>query len=272
MTENVLLVLGVAVMGVAFRSLGHPVLFRLGSWTVVGASFLAGWLLAGSVLVGGFLAVSWFFLPWVEFVFRLRNIRIPLERAFEPQTPPSRSVFPQFHELTDEVEAEGFDHVADVGWEDDHMRQFYRVFRNEASTTQACICFAEEGDLAFFYLTLTSRTPAGRAFLSWNYPFAYGLKFSPMVRLNRLPATTTFADMTKEHLRFLREEGIADGAMEKFDAQQLVGAIQHDLQRHVRHNLDIGILAKDGENLIRYTFRGMFFLWVQFLRDAVRIF
>ncbi len=272
MTANLLLVMGVAVLGLALRSLGHPLLFRLGSWIIVGASFFAGWLMTSSVLVGVLLAVSWFFLPWIEIIFRLRKVRLPLERFLESQTPPSRTVFPGFNELTDEVEAEGFHHVADVGWEDDHIHQFYRVFRDQTSTTQACICLAEQGDLAFFYLTLTSRTPAGRAFLSWNYPFAYGLQFSPMVRLNRLPSSKTFAEMTREHLRFLREEGIADGAMEKFDEQQIVGVMQNDLQRHVRHNLEVGILTKDGDNLIRYTFRGMVFLWLQFLRDAVRIF
>ncbi len=272
MTADLLLVFGVAVLGLALRSLSQPLLFRLGSWTIVAASFLAGWLLVGSIGVGILFGVSWFFLPWIEIVFRLRKVRLPLERSLESRTPPSRTVFPGFNELTEEVEAEGFDHVADVGWEDEHIRQFYRVFRDQTSTTQACICFAEQGDLAFFYLTLTSRTPAGRGFQSWNYPFAYGLKFSPMVRMNRLPSNKTFAEMTKAHLRFLREEGIADGAIEKFDELQVVEAMQHDLQRHVRHNLDVGILAKDGENLIRYTFRGMLFLWLQFLRDVVRIF
>jgi hypothetical protein len=271
MTADLLLVLGVAVLGLALRSLGQPLLFRLGSWTIVASSFLAGWLLGGAVVTGILLGVSWFFLPWIEIVLRLRKVRLPLERFLESRMPPSRSAFPGFNDLTVEVEAEGFDHVVDVGWEDDHVREFYRVFRDQASKTQACICFAEQGDLAFFYLTLTSRTPAGMAFQSWNYPFAYGLKFSPMVRINRLSPGKTFAGMGKAHLRFLREEGIADGAIKKFDDLEVVQAMQHDLQRHVRHNLDVGILARDGENFIRYTFRGMVFLWLQFLRDFVRI-
>jgi hypothetical protein len=272
MMANLLLVLGVVALGAGLRSFNHPVSFRLGTLVIVLSSFLAGWLFSGSVLVGLVLAGSWFFLPWIEIVTRLRKVRLPLERSLEVRTPPARSVFPNLEELTDEIEAAGFEHVTDVGWEDDHVRQFYRVFRDAASTTQACICLAEQGELAFYYLTITSRTSGGCAYHSWNYPFPYGLKFSPAMRLNRISSGATFSEMLARHLQFLREEGISDSALKVLEDDKILPAMQQDLKSHILHNLDVGLLTNAGENSIRYTFRGMVFLWLQFLRDVVRIF
>ncbi len=272
MMSDLLLVAGVAVLGIAMRSVNHPVSFRVGSWVVVFASFLAGWLIAGSVIIGVLLALSWFFLPWVEILLRVRNVRLPIDRAWESRTPPSRNSFPLLDELTEEIEGEGFEHVSDIGWEDDEVRQFYRIFRDRAATTQACICVAEQGDLTFYYLTLTSRIAGGRAFHSWNYPFPYGLKFSPMMKLNRIAPGTSFLEMLGQHQEFLRAEGIADGALEVVENDHIVPSMQQDLRIHIRHNIDVGFLAKDGEDFIRYTFRGMVFLWLQFLRDTVKLF
>ncbi len=272
MIADILLVAGVLVLAFALRSFAHPVLFRLGGLCLLAASFLAGWLISGSIALGIVCAAVWLFLPWVEILARFRPLRLPIERELTSQTPPSRALFPGFEELSGEIEAEGFFHVADVGWTDEGSRQFYRVFRNEQSRAQASICLAEQDDMAFFYLTLTSRVPGGRVFVSWNYPFPYGLKFSPTICLNRQRPGTRFADLARAHADFLRGEGIAAGAIQALSDEEVLEAMRRDQRVHVRHNLDVGLLARDGEHWIRYTYRGMFFLWVQALRDAIRFF
>ena len=62
MISNVLLVLGVAVLSAALRTVHHPVFRRLSTLGIVSTSFLAGWLLGGSVWLGAALAASWLFL------------------------------------------------------------------------------------------------------------------------------------------------------------------------------------------------------------------
>ena len=37
------------------------------------------------------------------------------------------------------------------------------------------------------------------------------------------------------------------------------------------HNLAMGVLKKTSEGQIRYSWRGMLFIWFQFLRDLVRL-
>ena len=47
--------------------------------------------------------------------------------------------------------------------------------------------------------------------------------------------------------------------------------IQKDLRAQVAHNIASGVLRKDALGAIRYSWRGLFFIWVQFLRDLVRL-
>jgi len=80
MISAILVVLGVGVLSFAFRSVHHQVAFRVGTLGLVFTSFLAGWLLGGSVLLGAVFASTWFLLPWLEILTRVRRLRLPLHR------------------------------------------------------------------------------------------------------------------------------------------------------------------------------------------------
>jgi hypothetical protein len=47
--------------------------------------------------------------------------------------------------------------------------------------------------------------------------------------------------------------------------------IQKDLRAQITHNIARGILKQDAAGAVRYSWRGMFFIWMQFLRDLVRL-
>ena len=98
-----MLVVGVGVLSVGLRSFQTPVLFRLGTFGLVATSFLAGWLLGESVALGVVFASTWFLLPWLEILTRVRRMRLPLHRSLEKCPPPPASHFPGFGELSDEL-------------------------------------------------------------------------------------------------------------------------------------------------------------------------
>jgi hypothetical protein len=271
MISNLLLVLGAAVLSAALRSFQHRLLFRLGTLGIGITSFLVGWLLVGNIWVGLALAASWLFLPWLEILTRVRRLRLPIERTLHHRTPPNRSTFPGFSEMTDEIEILGFEHMEDIGWNYEGSRQFYRVLNADQRKTQACICLAEQEDLAFYYITLTSRAIDGRVFMTWNYPFSYGLKLPPRLKVCRFSSAGPFSELLALHEKFLTSEGIATDALLTQTPEEIVHTMQNEMRAQITHNLDLGLLERDGEKLIRYTLRGMFFLWMQFLRDLVRI-
>src|SRR5438132_7972956 len=108
MFSSIFLVLGVAVLGMAFRSFPHPLMQRLSIVCLLISSFLIGQLASGSWLVGLAVASIWIFLPWLEILTRIRTLRMPVDRELQYKNPPGRDLFPKLNELTDEIEQEGF--------------------------------------------------------------------------------------------------------------------------------------------------------------------
>ncbi len=269
--SHLLLVLGTAVLSAALRSFQNPLLFRLGTLGLVATSFLAGWLLGGSVALGIALATSWLLLPWLEILTKVRRLRLPIDRRLEPRAPPSRSSFPGFQEMTDEIESRGFIHLEDIGWDHEENRHFYRVFHQPEFRTQASICLSEQQDMAFHYLTITSRTKDGRVLITWNYPFSYGLKLQPHLSTNRFPSQGPFAEMHAAHEKFLHSHEVDPASLLDPSPEETIRTMQSEMRAQITHNIALGLLAQDGEHFIRYTMRGMFYLWFQFLRDFVRL-
>lgn len=271
MLSNVFIVAAAAVLSVALRTYSNPTIRRLGTLGVFLTSFLAGWLIGGSVWLGIVFASSWLMLPWLEILTRVRKLRLPAERHLEPAPPPPRSDFPNLTELTDEVEEAGFEQLDDYRWSAEFQTQFYRFFYQPASCTEAAVCLVEQDGLAFYYLAITSRTKGRGTFMTWNYPFSYGLRLLPTMHLQRVESSVTFAAMLAEHRHFLDQQKIAVDAVEPQTQDSIREQIESDLKRQVQHNIELGLLARDKSDQIRYSTRGMFFLWFQFLRDLVRL-
>lgn len=269
--SHLLLVLGAAVLSTALRSFENPLLFRLGTLGIVATSFLAGWLLGGSVALGILLAASWLLLPWLEILTKVRRLRLPIERRLAPCPPPTRNAFPAFQQITEEIESGGYVHLEDIGWDYEENRHFYRVFHLPECRTQASICISEQHDMAFHYLTITSRTKDGRVLMTWNYPFSYGLKLQPHLSTNRFPAQGPFAEMHAAHQKFLRSHQVTPALLLDPSPEETIRAMQSEMRAQITHNIALGLLVKDGDHFIRYTMRGMFYLWFQFLRDLVRL-
>jgi hypothetical protein len=54
------------------------------------------------------------------------------------------------------------------------------------------------------------------------------------------------------------------------DADGIRSEIENELRTQLEHNIASGILVRGHDQMIRYSVRGMFFLWGQFLREFVR--
>lgn len=271
MLSKFLLVLGVIALTLALRSFRHPVPQKLGALGVLATSFLIGFFLTDSYVVGGLCAGSWLLLPWLDLLFRIRRLTLPLERNLRHKTPPNSSSFPALRELTDEVEGEGFEHVDDAGWDWEEYQQFFRLFYRREERTQAAICLVDQNDVAFYYVSVSSRGNGGEIWTTWNYPFSYSLKLAPQWRVNRLRGDRTFLELIESHRQFLRRNGVAVTDLVDLDAERIQEEIQKDLRAQIAHNIAKGVLTKSPDGGVRYSWRGLIYLWVQFLRDIVRL-
>jgi hypothetical protein len=271
MFASVLLVFGVAVLAMAFRSFDNPICQRLSVLCILGVTFLFGYLPTGNCIVGFGAASLWIFLPWFEILTRVRALRMPVEREFEAQSPPDRELFPNLDDLTDEIEQEGFDLVNDLGSDWNEQRQFIRLFHRSSDQTQAAVCLVDQGNIAFYYVTLMTRPRDGEVFMTWNYPFSYSLKFLPQTHIRRVRPAVSFNSICGAHQNLLSQNRISADSIPKVDPPKIQLLLQQDLTAQIRHNVRAGLLACVDDQSVRYTWRGMLYLWFRFLWDFVRL-
>jgi len=271
MLQNLLLIFGVALLSMALRTFQATWLQKLGLLGILATSFLIGWLFTGYVAVGVVCASSWLLLPWLEILTRVRRLTLPVEKSLRPKTPPNSEVFPMLDDLTAEVESRGFTHLEDVGWEWEDYSQFFRICYHPADRTQCAICLIDQSNAAFYYLSISSRAKNGTIWTTWNYPFSYSLKLVPAWRVNRLRGEQTFLDTYDSHRDFLRQHGVIAPDLEELDGERIQEEIQKDLRSQIAHNIAAGVLTRHDDGQVRYSWRGMFFIWCQFLRDLVRL-
>jgi hypothetical protein len=271
MLSDLLLILGVAVFSLALRSFHHPGLRKLGALGILSTSFLVGWKLSGYWQIGAFCASSWLLLPWLEILTRVRRLTLPLEKNLRHKTPPNAEIFPALDEITEEIEGEKFEHIDDAGWDWDDYSQFFRLFYKPDERTQTAICLIDQSDVAFFYLSVSSRAKDGTIWTTWNYPFSYSLKLVPNWRVNRLRGDQTFLQVYESHREFLNVNRVRLDDLAELDPEIIQTEIQKDLRAQITHNIAAGVLTQNADGQIRYSWRGMIFIWLQFLRDLVRL-
>lgn len=267
-----LFILAAVLMSLGLRSFAHPALFKLGSLGIMGASFMAGLFVTGRWEVGLLCAAAWLLLPWLEILTRVRRARLPRVKPLRYQVPPSDDVFPDLASLTEELEEEGFAQVDDAGWNWEDHHQFFRLFYKSDERLQASICLVDQEDFVFYYLSLSSRSHDGTAWTTWNYPFSYSMKFSPQFRTNRLRGDLGVMELLEGHREFLAKSGVSAESVVAASPEEMQSYLQKDMEKQIDHNLEAGLLLPGGEGTVRYSWRGMFFIWGQFLRDFLRFF
>ena len=234
-------------------------------------TYLSGYYLAnGNHWCGAAAVLLWFVFPWVEIVSRVRKLRFPLHSHIKHRFPPSRDIFPDLDDITEELEEAGFERADDAGWKWEETDHFVRLFYHAEKRLQASISVAQQGEFVFSHASLTSRTEDGFTFITTNYPLSFTMKLAPRQRMNRCQEAETLEDMIVSHEAFLAREGKVAQVITQ-DPDNLHTAMEKDLTSQIDHNLKTGVIVvTDGEHF-RYSWRGCFFLWFQVVKDMIRI-
>lgn len=270
--QKILLLAGLVVLALALRSFANPLLRKAGILVVLGASYLGAFFAFRQHLAGVAAVLAWFFLPWVELLTRIRRLRLPLEKRLEHKTPPPPQRFPTLVTLTEEIEAEGFEYVADTGWQWDSLQQFFRIFYRAKDRLLAMICLNEQNQMGFVHLTIWCRDGDGNTWKTSDYPFSDALQSAPDLTLNRLEPVDRFADLSQAHEGLLAAHHIEVENRIEEDLDQVYRVIEAEVRGQISHNLSRGIIRETGEGMFRYSWRGLFFLWAQVLKDMVKLF
>lgn len=269
--RDVLLVTGLIVFAIALRSTRSKGLRKLGALTLLAASFCIFYLPTRNGWLGSCGVVVWLFLPWVELLTRIRRMRLPVENRLGQIPIPNPSFFPNAREAAEAMEEEGFEHVSNCGWEWDGMRQYFQLYWNPEERAVAAVCLCEQADVAFAFIAISSQDDRQRIWRTTNFPFAPTLLKPPGVHWNHVPCgRNCFHQILADHQTYLRRMGIEQDQLMIPDPEEIEQYIEQEMRRQLEHNLSLGIIRLTSDGHFRYSFRGLFFLWGQFIKDMLR--
>jgi hypothetical protein len=270
--REILMVIGCVVLAMALRSAYTPAIRKLGAFMFLFASFCLLYFLTHSLLGGLLGPALWLFLPWFELLTRVRQMRLPLENHLHPQPIANARFFPNATEAATAMEEAGFEHVSDCGWAWDGMHQYFRLFWHPEERAVAAVCLCEQRDVAFAFITITSHDAHGNTWRTTNFPFASTLQCPPAVRWNHVPCERhCFHQILLDHRKYLSRTKVLSHHLQMPDPEKIEATIEREMRQQIDHNLSSGIIRLTGDGHFRYSKRGLFFLWGQFLKDMARL-
>jgi len=270
--RETLIVVGLIVLAVALRSWRRVFPRKLGAITFLVASFFALYFVTDRLWAGVLGAAAWFFLPWIELLTRIRRMRLPIENRLRQRKLPNPSFFPNADEAAAAMEEEGFEHVDDCGWEWGGMQQFFRLFWHPEERAVAAVCLCEQSEVAFSFISVSSRDEQGRVWRTTNFPFSPTLVYPPRFRWNHVPCERNcFHQILRDHHKFLRRLRVVHDDLIIPDPELIEQDLEREMRDYVEYNLDHGIIQLTGDGHFRYSRRGLLFLWKQYVKDMIRL-
>lgn len=270
--RETLIVIGLFVFAMALRSSRKNLVRKLGALAFLFATFSFFFFISGNVFAGIAGASLWFFLPWIELLTHVRQLRMPLNNRLRHRDIPNPSFFPNAIEAAAGMEEAGFEHVSDCGWQWSGMHQYFRLFWHPEERAVASVCLCEQNDVAFAFISITSIDASGRTWRTTNFPFAPTLRCAPGLRWNHVPCEKScFHQILKDHRDFLGKMRIKSNDLLVPDPELLDEKIETEMREQVNHNLQVGIIQLTGDGHFQYSKRGLLFLWCQFVKDMIRL-
>lgn len=272
MAREALIVVGLVVFAAAFRSCRRNWSRKVGALTFLVASFFALYFLTRCWWAGSLAVLAWFFLPWVELLGRVRKLRLPVENRLQHRTPPEDEFFPNATRALAAMSDAHFEHVTDAAWQWAGMEQYFRLHWNPEEKAVASVCLCEQENVAFAFISITSRAEDGSLYRTTNFPFSPTLKSPREFHWNHVPCERNcFHQILEDHRAYLKKRKVSPDALALPDPDTLADQVEEEMRLQIEHNLQYGIIAPTGDGHFRYSTRGLFFLWKQFAKDMIRL-
>ncbi len=270
--QSLLIILGTFVIGMALRSCKAKILRRLGALTYLLASAIAVYLVTDSIWLAILVASIWFFLPWLELLTCVRKLRLPLNNQLNHCYPPNEDLFPNCDAIIAALENAGFEHAENSGWDWAETTQCHQFFWHPEERAVAAVCFCKQAEITFSFLTIYSRDTNDILWYTTNYPFSQTLKEVSTVWQNRISCKNTcITRILASHHYFISLHGACHDDLIIPDLDTVAQDIEQDMCRQIDHNLQAGIIILTDDGHFKYSFRGLFFLWKQFIKDMIRL-
>ena len=55
------------------------------------------------------------------------------------------------------------------------------------------------------------------------------------------------------------------------DPDEVLEQVEAEMRRQIDHNVDCGLITMTGDGHFKYSTKGLFFLWIQSVKDMIRL-
>ncbi|MGJ8671857.1 hypothetical protein [Rubritalea sp.] len=268
-----LTIIGIILVGMALRSCRRRIFRKLGALIYLLSTGLVTYFLTdGNIPLSIATIFIWFFLPWLELISRVRKMRIPLDNRLNEQRRPQLSDFPEAYHTISELEEIGFEHSSDYGWDWANTSQHYSFYWHPEERVVVAVSLCKQSNIAFSYVTVSSRNSDGKIYRTSNFPFSPTLKNSPNVAWNQIACRhCSLPSILAYHQKFIQKKGDSLDTLMMPDPDLLDSEVESDMRDQIRFNLKTGIITPTENDNFRYSFRGLCYLWRQFIKDMIRL-
>lgn len=267
-----LTILGVILIGMALRSCRRRIVRKLGALVYLIASGLTVFFITENIALSIASAFGWFLLPWLELATRVRKLRMPLHNKLSEKSTPRLQHFPEAEVNINELQNLEFDHISDYAWDWAGSQQHYSFYWNPEERIVVIVSLCKQSNIAFSYITISSRDSSGQIYRTSNFPFSPTLKNAPNVAMNQIACChCSLEESLACHKKFIHKKGGALDQLVVSDPEMLNLEVEDDMRMQIEHNLKNGIITPTDGGKFRYSFRGLCYLWKQFIKDMIRL-
>lgn len=271
--HNFLITLAILLSGIALRSFSHVASRKLGAVCYLASFGTAVYFVSSSWILGMLASVFWVFLPCIELATRIRALRMPINNKLRFCQVPCLSQFPDSDETISRLEIEGFEHTSDAHWSWGDSTYSYSFFWHPEHKVIASVCFCEQKQVTFSFLTLSSQDANGNIWKSTNYPFSQNLISPSNIHWNTISCKTKcLASMCHSHSSFITKTGTQLSTLSTPDPETIETSLELETKKQIDYNITKGIIRQFPDNTFGYSLKGLFYLWAQALKDMVKLF
>jgi len=94
---------------------------------------------------------------------------------------------------------------------------------------------------------------------------------TPRLKLQALPSAGSLAELIDAHEQWLLCNGLDPATQPEIAPEEIASLMEEEIGEQIAHNLARGLIAAASGETFRYSWRGLLFLWAQFVKDMVRL-
>ena len=269
---DLLVIIALLTLAAGLRMSKQRFAKKFGALAFVVSMAYLGYALTGTWLGAVISTIILALLPLFFIYHRLSKQRYPLDpQPLTAYAASDESFYPHASQYRAQLEKLDFDEVDEESWSWLDSEQHHRFLWHPEYNTIASICLCEREKIAFSYVIFYSELADGTTIKTTNYPFSSPLIHPPNSHWTHVPCEEKkIAAILRRHQAAICKHNTNPCSVITPDPEIIPKKWTAELTRQTDYNLSKKLIKADQQEF-SYTPLGFLYLWMQAIRDFIRL-